>query len=217
MRRETPKPFIELAGEPILAHTVRPFLKLEGLERIVVATSAENISRAQQILDKALGNQFSWNCIEGGSERQHSIQHALEEVDEAQLVLVHDAVRPFVTRKCIEACCKKAEEYGAAVLGMRVKDTIKKVNAVGQVTETPDRNYLWQIQTPQVFKTELLKKAYRCADDQKYFGTDDASLVEWLGEPVYVVEGSRDNIKITYPQDLEYAKVLLNQTKGTDD
>lgn len=216
MQRATPKPFIGLAGRPILEHTLLRFLQLEGLGQVIIATSAENIARSEALLGSLLGDRLSWSCIEGGSERQYSIRNALQKVDDAELVLVHDAVRPFVSSKAIGRCCDAAEKYGAAVLGMPAKDTIKKVDEKGMVTETPDRNALWQIQTPQVFKTDLLKKAYRLAAKQNYFGTDDASLVEWIGKRVQVVEGNRDNIKITYPQDLEYAKILLKNEKYND-
>lgn len=211
MQRQTAKPFIGLAGRPILAHTIGRFLDLEGLQQIIVATSAGNIKQTEQLLDALLGDRISWRCIEGGSERQYSIQNALHVVKDVKLVLVHDAVRPFVSQEAIKQCCETAEKSGAAVLGIPVKDTIKRVDEHQVVQETPDRNYLWQIQTPQIFKTDLLQKAYQLADEQTYFGTDDASLVEWMGAPVTVVLGSQQNFKITYPRDLEYAKILLTK------
>src|SRR5699024_3689079 len=107
------------------------------------------------------------------------------------------------------ACCNTAAEVGAAVVGFPAIDTIKKIDTDGMVVETPKRQKMWQIQTPQVFRTELLKKAYRQAESRGYQATDDASLVEWLGEPVKVVRGNRSNIKITYPQDLERARLLV--------
>lgn len=216
MQRATPKPFIELSGRPILEHTLRCFLQLEDIVQIIVATSADYVSRSEAILERLVASRLSWKCITGGSERQYSIHNALREIDDAELVLVHDAVRPFVSSRAIAECCDTAEKWGAAVVGIPVKDTIKRVDKNRKVRETPDRNALWQIQTPQVFKTDLLKKAYRLADEQSYFGTDDASLVEWIGEPVQVVEGNRDNIKITYPQDLEYAQILLKNEKYND-
>lgn len=217
MQREVPKPFIELVGQPILAHTISRFLKLEGLNQIIVATSSQSISRTEGILQELIGDEISWSCVQGGTERQYSIQNALQAVADAPLVLVHDAVRPFVSLKSIKACCEAAEKAGAAVLGTPVKDTIKKTDEEHFVEDTPDRRYLWQIQTPQVFKTDILQKAYRHADEQNYFGTDDASLVEWMGEPVQVVQGDRHNFKITYPQDLEYARALVKKGNVDDE
>lgn len=216
MQREIPKPFIELEGQTILAHTISRFLRLEGLEQIIVATSSEHISRTEGILQELIGDRSSWKCVEGGTERQYSIRNALQVVTDTQLILVHDAVRPFVSLKSINTCCKAAEKTGAAILGIPVKDTIKQIDKKHFVKKTPDRKNLWQIQTPQVFKTEILQKAYRLADEQNYFGTDDASLVEWMGEPVQVVQGDQHNLKITYPHDLEYAALLLKQG-GIDD
>ena len=211
MQHELPKPYITLGDKPILAHTLSKFLALPGLIQIVVATSAEYLESAQSILNKVVPGTISQQCVEGGAERQHSIRNALKAITDVDLVLVHDAVRPFVTRGQIERCCRTAENTGAAVLGVHSRDTIKKVDANGFVNQTPDRSNLWQVQTPQVFKAELLKGAYAKAEEQNYRGTDDASLVEWSGEPVKMVEGSSRNIKLTYPHDLAIAKMFIEQ------
>lgn len=211
MQQETPKPFIEIEGQPILAHTVRRFLALAGLQQIVIATSAESIARCEAIMEAAVGAAVPWQCVEGGAERQHSVRLGLEHVEQAAYVLVHDAVRPFVTPDAIMDCCREAEQAGAAVLGLPSKDTIKQVGADRFVEQTPDRSRLWQVQTPQVFEAALLRRAHRRARDEGYLGTDDASLVEWLGEPVRMVRGSADNIKITYPRDLDLARILMGE------
>jgi 2-C-methyl-D-erythritol 4-phosphate cytidylyltransferase len=211
MRRKLPKPFIHLDGQPILAHTVSRFLSLEGLDKIVVATSACCLKAARGIMEKAVNGTIPWECIEGGEERQQSVHKALENVPDVDLVLVHDAVRPFITLEQVQDCCREAQKRGAAIPGIPSKDTIKKIDGKHNVQKTPDRKSLWQVQTPQVFRAVLLKKAYACAAEQHYAGTDDASLVERLGESVKIVRGSRCNIKITYPQDLELAAFLLNK------
>jgi 2-C-methyl-D-erythritol 4-phosphate cytidylyltransferase len=214
MQHNRAKPFIALAGVPIVSHTIRRFLSLEGLEKIIIATSQQYLETTENILEREIGNRMQWECVEGGTERQQSVHIALDAVKEADVVIVHDAVRPFVTLEQIIRCCKEAEETGAAVLGVLSKDTIKKVDKQQLVTETPDRALLWQVQTPQVFSTSLIKKAYDKASDESYMGTDDASLVEWLGEPVKMVKGSARNFKITYPHDLELARILLKKERS---
>ena len=210
MQRERAKPFIELGSQPILAHTIQRFLSLAGLSQILIAAAAEYIQECSDILQEVVGNSISWQCVEGGAERQDSINNALQHVADVDLVLVHDAVRPFVTANLIEACCRQAERTGAAIPGIPSKDTLKKIDDDRLVQQTPDRKYMWQVQTPQVFKKEILVKAYARAAQEKYVGTDDASLVEWLGKPVKMVKSDTRNIKITYPQDLKLANLLLN-------
>lgn len=211
MQRELPKPFLMLGERSILAHTVSRFLQLKGLQQIVVATSDEYLAKAESILSEVVGDHVSWQCVVGGEERQQSVYNALKVIGDVDQVLVHDAVRPFVEIALIKQCCRKAEEVGAAIPGIPSKDTLKKIDDQQLVVETPERQYMWQVQTPQVFDADLLKEAYRWAASQNYAGTDDASLVEWLGKPVQMVEGSPKNIKITYPQDLELARILLKE------
>ncbi len=211
MQHERAKPFIELKGVSILAHTIRRFLPLDGLNRIIIATSDEYLDTVENILAHEVGNRMLWDCVPGGVERQQSVHKALDRAEGAAQVIIHDAVRPFVTLEEIVRCCREANETGAAVLGVPSKDTIKKVNRRHLVTETPNRAFLWQVHTPQVFSTSLIKKAHDKAADEGYTGTDDASLVEWIGKPVKMVEGSERNFKITYPHDLELARVLLQK------
>lgn len=211
MKSELPKPLIQLGKKTILEHTVSRFLGIEGLKQVIVSTSSALVGNVEEILAPCIGDEISWKCVEGGAERQHSIHNALKIVQEADLVLVHDAVRPFIKVEHINDCCEQAAKAGAAIIGIPAKDTIKKVDKNGFVTETPDRKTIWQVQTPQVFKTELLKEAYDKADSEGFLGTDDASLVEWLGKPVKVVRGDESNIKITYPRDLKLAEFLLRE------
>lgn len=211
LEREVPKPFISIGGKSILNYTLSRFIKLDALRQIVVATSSDYIERAREILTEMVPAGIDVAVIEGGRERQHSIYNALEEVTQSELVIIHDAVRPFVTTAQIRKCCEEAIRHGASVLGVPAKDTIKQVNDQNLVRETPSRNYLWQAQTPQVFKTEIIKKAYKKAFEANFIGTDDASLVERLGYPVKMVEGDRSNFKITYPLDLKLAQLLLSE------
>jgi 2-C-methyl-D-erythritol 4-phosphate cytidylyltransferase len=162
-------------------------------------------------MDEVVNDAIPWECIKGGEERQQSVQKGLKNVPDIDLVLVHDAVRPFISLEQIQRYCREAQKTGAAVPGIPSIDTVKKINEEHIVQKTLDRQFLWQVQTPQIFRTALLKKAYARAAEKHYVGTDDASLVEQLGEPVKIVRGSRRNIKITYPQDLELAAFLLKE------
>ncbi|MDZ7772306.1 MAG: 2-C-methyl-D-erythritol 4-phosphate cytidylyltransferase [Balneolaceae bacterium] len=211
MSLEVPKPYLEIAGRTILEHTLRRFLQLEGLVRVVVAASPERMKQARAILDHALPGSLAATVVEGGDERQHSIRNALVEAGDAELVLVHDAVRPFVTPAQIDACCRTAADCGGAVLGVPARDTIKRTGKGRRIVETPSRRELWQAQTPQVFRRELLVRAYEQAREEHFTGTDDASLVERAGGEVRMVEGSRENFKITYPLDLKLARLLLEE------
>ncbi len=132
------------------------------------------------------------------------------------LVLVHDAVRPFVKLVHVEACCRAACETGAALLGIPAKDTMKRVDDRRIVRETPRRSSMWQAQTPQVFRKTLLVKAYERAAKDQFTGTDDASLVERLGEAVKMVEGDRMNMKLTYPLDLQLAELIIDNIQDQD-
>jgi 2-C-methyl-D-erythritol 4-phosphate cytidylyltransferase len=211
MQRETPKPYLKLGAQTILGHTIRRFLPLQGLRQILVATSKDYLEAVDRILREVVPDDIAHESLIGGIERQDSIYNALQKTADVDLVMVHDAVRPFVKLKHIETACKVAAEVGAAVLGVPAKDTIKKVDDQHFVVETPSRKYLWQAQTPQIFNKELLLKAYEKAREDKVSGTDDASLVERLGHDIKMVKGSRSNFKITYPLDLEMAKLLIEK------
>ena len=211
MQRKRAKPFIKLDGKTILEYTLRRFFSLDGLKQVIVSSSSDYLEEAETILEKCIPSGVNYTCVEGGSERQHSIYNALGIIKNAELVIVHDAVRPFVSPSHIAECCNEAESMGAAVLGIPCKDTIKRINNDQIVEETPDRKYLWQVQTPQVFKLSLLKKAYSLAAEKDFVGTDDASLVEWMGKPVKMVKGSPRNIKLTYPHDLEVARLQFKR------
>lgn len=213
MDKETPKPYLKLSGKTILEHTIGRFLPLTGLQQILVATSEDYLQTAERIVDALVSKDMESGCIIGGNERQDSIGNALGKVSEVDLVMIHDAVRPFVRLSHIKACCRKATEKGAAVLGVPAQDTIKRIDKQQNIVDTPSRQFLWQAQTPQVFRKELIMQAYKKASYDNYTGTDDASLVERLGEKVQMVEGDQSNFKITYPLDLELAKLLIEKEK----
>lgn len=213
MRKEIPKPFLQLGDCTILEQTIRRFIPLKGLQQVVVATSESFLEETEEILDKVLPKEIPAYCIVGGETRQKSIYNALQQVTDIDLVMVHDAVRPFVKLLHVQQCCDMAEKFGGAVLGVPAKDTIKRTDEELEIKETPSRQYLWQTQTPQVFRRDILLRAYQKAIDDSFTGTDDSSLVERLDETVKMVEGDRSNFKITYPLDLELAELLIKQSK----
>lgn len=213
MQKEIPKPYLQLSGRTILEHTIRQFLPLEGLRQIIIATSEEYVDTAGHMLQSFLPEHISFRCLIGGKERQDSIYNALKKVLGSDLIIIHDAVRPFVKLDHIEKCCHTASEMGAAVLGVPAKDTIKRIDQQQVIAETPHRKFLWQAQTPQVFQRDLILLAYKRARQDNFVGTDDASLVERQDKKVKMVEGDRTNFKITYPLDLELAKLLIKKEK----
>ncbi|MDR9419305.1 2-C-methyl-D-erythritol 4-phosphate cytidylyltransferase [Gracilimonas sp.] len=208
MGTETPKPFLKVGGKPILQHTIVNFVGLPQVSQIIIAASSENFSEVESICSSFTQKVNYFVIVEGGSERQQSIENAIQKVgDDIDLVAIHDAVRPFIRASLINKACEVAEQVGGAVIGIPSKDTIKQVDEDLIIKLTPDRASLWQAQTPQVFKTELLKKAYSAASN--FVGTDDASLVERIGGTVKMIEGGPENIKITYPFDLKVAASIL--------
>lgn len=211
MGEDVPKPYLEIAGKTILEYTLRQFVQLESLKQVIIATSADLARHAD--LQESVPAHVDFRIVHGGATRQESVGNALEEVDEtADLVAIHDAVRPFVKRDDILRCLRTASMKGGAVLGIPVSDTIKEVDEKEQITDTPDRRTLWQAQTPQIFQLNLIRRAYENARRKEYSGTDDSSLVEFLGEEVFMVAGSGDNFKITYSHDLKLAARMLDQS-----
>lgn len=209
---KVPKPFIEIEGRPILSYTLTSFLDVPRLSQVILAVSSDQVTRAEQLVSGVLAEHkdVTVDIVEGGRERQFSIHNALRSVhSDVELVAVHDAVRPFVHPDHIEACCRAALNYDGAVLGVPAKDTIKHITPETEIRDTPDRSLLWQAQTPQVFRKEILVRAYESAIAEGFVGTDDSSLVERIGGKVKMVEGGRENLKITYPIDLEVAKLII--------
>jgi 2-C-methyl-D-erythritol 4-phosphate cytidylyltransferase/2-C-methyl-D-erythritol 2,4-cyclodiphosphate synthase len=213
MGLSAPKQFLELAGVPILVHTLRIFQQIDAVGHIVVAAPPDSCSRVEGLVqDYHLTKVF--RVIAGGEKRQDSVLAGLEALPaEVELVLVHDGVRPFVPVSVVENCLLKAEKNGAAMVAVPVKDTLKSVSSDKMIEKTIDRKGVWQAQTPQAATKALLKEAYaRAAAKKDFVATDEAALLELLGHPVKVVEGSEKNIKITRPEDLVLAKGILMES-----
>lgn len=210
------KPYIELCGKPIIAHTL---LRLSGnryINEIIVVVNRKRIKTfKRRIVDRFDIKKV--RIVSGGRERSDSVFNALKVVSgNIDYVLIHDGVRPFITNKLINASLKTAQRFKASVVAVPVKPTLKYVKKDGHIQDTPDRKRFWEAQTPQVFRRDLIEKAYtlvhKCTSAQahkKINITDDSMLVERLGVKPKIVLGSYNNIKITTQEDLELAKVLL--------
>lgn len=215
MKIDYPKQYHLLAGIPILVRTVRAFLNNRHIKRIVVVVPADWINETRTLFDRYAVNVPHLIIVAGGSRRQDSVQaglKALEPVtDDTDIVLVHDGARPLVSGEVIDRCYLAALENGAAIAAVPVKDTLKRGGATGRITATIDRTSLWQAQTPQAARKELLDLAFLHNDDAEV--TDEASLLEKAAIPVILVEGAETNIKITRPEDLLLAEKILQQNQ----
>lgn len=214
MGTELSKQFLPLCGKEILAHTVEKFEKAEKIRDIILVTGEDSLQDVQEMTQE-----YGWekirSIIAGGKERQDSVWNGLQEVAaDAEIVLIHDGVRPFVTEDILNLSMETAMEMGGCVAGVPAKDTIKVCNSENIAVDTPDRSTLWQIQTPQTFRRELIMKAYMQAKEDGFVGTDDASLAEYSGYPVKVIMGSYRNIKITTKEDLLIGEAFLKEERA---
>jgi 2-C-methyl-D-erythritol 4-phosphate cytidylyltransferase len=206
------KQFLPLKGKPIIIHTLHRFEHCPDIDEIVVAVPESDIVEIEALLSKYRIHKVS-KAIVGGEKRQDSVRRALARITarESDIIVVHDAVRPFVDSKLITQTIKACKEYDAAVLAVQPKDTIRRSAGGGFFDQTVDRTALWLVQTPQAFKAKLLMKAYEKAHSEKFYSTDDAALVERLGVKARIVEGSYDNIKITTQEDLELGELIYER------
>jgi len=203
LRSDKPKQFLTVKEKPILAHTLLTFSKCTDISEIIL-TAPEGFKKVTEDIIDAYDIKGVTRVVIGGADRQETIYLALKAIDSADVVVIHDAVRPFVTIDLISQTISTARIHGACTLGVPVKDTIKICGTDGFVLSTPKRETLWQIQTPQAFLYQLIKKAHECAHADGYSTTDDTGLVEHLGLPVKVIMGSYANVKITTQEDLSH-------------
>ncbi len=210
MNSSKPKQFLLLAGKPVLWHTLQRFIKSGIFNEIVLVAGHNSMKYCQQaIIKKYKLNQVK--LVAGGKERQDSVYQGLKRIQPCDLVCIHDGVRCLVSPLAIRSSVSAAKKFGAAIAAVPVKETIKAGNDQAFVSKTIDRYNLWSIQTPQSFNYKLIMKAYEQAYQQRFYGTDDAMLVERLGKKVKIVPGSYDNLKITTPADLFIAEKLLRK------
>lgn len=200
------KVFLPLNGKPIITYSVET-IKKSGIDDIVVVTSKDDIDFCSNEILKG----YEVRYVEGGAERQISVYNGLMAIKETNcdLVLIHDGARPFVTESIIRESIEAAIEHGAAAVGVKVKDTIKVVKD-GFILHTPPRESLWAVQTPQVFRYDLILKAHQKAIEDNFLSTDDTVLVERMGIKVRMIEGAYRNIKITTPEDIYIAEALAS-------
>lgn len=212
MGNTTPKPYLLLAGKPILAHTLGVFEKVKEIHEVTLVVHPEELDYCQEKVISRYCFKKVLRLVPGGKERQDSVYNALKALkneDDLEIVLVHDGVRPFITGEQVRRVILAARSHGAAVLGLPAQDTLKTVTAEGEIRQTLERRDIWQIQTPQAFQAPLLRRAFVEAYSRNFYGTDEASLVEQLKHPVMVVPGSPLNLKITTPEDLDLAEAIL--------
>jgi 2-C-methyl-D-erythritol 4-phosphate cytidylyltransferase / 2-C-methyl-D-erythritol 2,4-cyclodiphosphate synthase len=216
MGLELPKQFCPLAGVPILIHTLRSF-EQSPVDEVIVVVPAEYLDSTRELIDRFAILKVR-SVISGGRLRQDSVRAGLAAVARStHLVVVHDGARPLVSPDLIRNCIEVAGRHGAAMAAIPVKDTLKDVAADHRVIRTVDRQGLWQAQTPQAARVDLLRQAFAAAAAVGFTGTDEASLLEQIGISVRVVEGAERNFKITRPEDLEMAEALLRREQSEDE
>ncbi|HUA01811.1 MAG TPA: 2-C-methyl-D-erythritol 4-phosphate cytidylyltransferase [Candidatus Aquilonibacter sp.] len=219
MGADMPKQFLELDGMPLILFTLKRLAACPAITDFFVATRAEDIASLQDKVARAgLGRPA--RVVHGGDTRQQSVSNALAQVDPAtEIVLVHDAVRPFVTREQIERVIAEARARGAAILGIPAIDTVKEVKRaslpedVALISATIPRERIVLAQTPQAFTYPLLRDALRKAKEDDVSASDEAAAVERFGHEVFVVLGSERNLKITRPADMDLARFYLEQER----
>ncbi len=208
---DNPKGLVEIAGVPLLVHTLRKFEAVGLLNGLIVAAAAGYEVR----FERALAEHYPegrFHVLTGGAERQDSVRIGLAALErDTELVVIHDAARPFVATETIQAAIRSAAAYGAATVATPCTDTILEATEDGMLDSTPDRRRLWSCQTPQVFRVEIIRHAHEGAAVSKQRFTDDATMVNKDGAPVKIVAGSQENFKITTPADLHHATLLLRE------
>lgn len=215
MAGKVKKQYIELCGRPILSRTLRVFDACADIDRTFLVVPEGDIAYCRKQILMPFKFRKEIRLVSGGTVRQDSVYNGLKAIERSSgfvhpndIVAIHDGVRPFVTAEQIRACIDNAKSTGACILGIPVEDTVKRLDASGNIDATLERSEIWLAQTPQVFRFNLIQEAYRKAWRNDYQATDDACLVEHLGKPVCVIPGSRSNMKITHPEDLTIAAAI---------
>lgn len=206
MKLGYPKQFLEIDGKPLFIRSLEVAERSEYVSEIIISTEQESIELVEQLCKKYKIFKVK-NIISGGDERQYSIENALEYCEDNSIIAVQDAVRPFLKEKYFYQALEMFEEdlkIDGVVVGVPLKDTIKRVSIDGKVIETPKREEYIAVHTPQIFKGRILREAYKKAREDNFLGTDDSSLVERIGGRVKILIGDYDNIKITTVEDLKF-------------
>lgn len=211
------KQFIEIAGKPILCYTLDKFESCDLVDEIILVLPKEDLDYgAREIVDR-FGFTKIRKIVAGGKERQDSVYCGLKAItDKPEIVVIHDGVRPFLKSSKIEESIAICRRFGAVILAIPAKHTIKE-GKNGYVIKTLERDKLWEVQTPQTFKYEIIFEAYQQAFADGFYATDDSALVERLGYRIKILLGEWENIKITSPEDLELAEMLVRREKASAD
>ncbi|WP_096186192.1 2-C-methyl-D-erythritol 4-phosphate cytidylyltransferase [Evansella halocellulosilytica] len=205
------KQFITIDQDPLLIHTLRVFEGDLLCDEIILVINSEEKPEMEALIEQ-FGLKKINKLVPGGKERQQSVFEGLKAVEGDPVVLIHDGARPFIQTEVISKLVSKVETGVSATVGVPMKDTVKKVQG-GLIEETVDRTSLWAIQTPQAFRCSEIVSAHKEAEMNDYFGTDDASLMEYVNKPVAIIEGDYENIKVTTPEDLLFAEAIIKKRK----
>ena len=209
--RGVDKIFYPLGGMPLVWHSLSILLSHPSISRTVLVTSEENVRQAEEMIaSHAPGGEVS--VCKGGERRQDSVLRGLERLGACDLVVIHDGARPFITTELLDRGIAAAREKGAAIAAVPVKDTIKQSDDSGVVERTLPRDRLWSVQTPQIFDASVLRNAHEKVHETV---TDDSSMVEAMGHPVKMFQGSYFNVKVTTPEDLTIARAIIGETAVT--
>ncbi len=215
---DRPKQFIEIDGKPLLYYTIQVFEHNSLVDDIILSVRKEDLEYCREEIVEAYGFKKVRRIVRGGASRAESVLNGLRAIDVCTYVMIHDGARPLVDDDVIESCLDSVRRYKACAAAVPVKDTIKEVNESRKAVCTPDRNRLYQMQTPQTFAYDLIRQAYEKAALKGFEGiTDDAMVMEQEGDqPVYICDGSYRNIKVTTPEDLLIMQALQKLQKDVD-
>ena len=204
------KPYLPLGGVPVLGRTLTTFHRSGQFEELVVVVAAEEMATCRREVIEPLGLEDAVRLVMGGRERQDSVFNGLQACrgHDDDPVLIHDGVRPLVRAELLTRCLAATRQNGACIAAIPASDTLKQIGPDGRIAQTLDRDKLWRAQTPQGFRLGLIRAAHRQAREEGFQGTDDAQLLERIGQPVFIVPGQRANIKLTHPDDLPLAEAI---------
>lgn len=206
MGNAVPKQFLPLAGKPILYHTIKAFMDAYADMKLILVLPAEQLSYAQMVL-QAFPERIDVDIVTGGATRFHSVKNGLEAVPSGSVVFVHDGVRPLVSPQLIRACYEQAVAKGSAIPAVAVSDSLRMVD--GDNSKPIDRDKVRSIQTPQTFQSDILLKAFEQEYTEAF--TDEATVAEAYGETVHLLQGEKTNLKLTTPEDMMIAEIILKE------
>ncbi|WP_411679956.1 2-C-methyl-D-erythritol 4-phosphate cytidylyltransferase [Clostridium thailandense] len=213
MRTDINKQFLNIKDKPLIYYTLKTFADSKAVDGIIIVCAEDEIEYCKHEIVEKYQIAKVLKIVSGGKERQNSVYNGINVIKNCEIVLIHDGARPFVNDRIIEEGIKYAKEYGACACGVVPKDTIKVRDIKGFSTSTLNRNEVFSVQTPQCFRYDLILKCYRKLNKEKVNVTDDTAVVNYYGNPVYLYEGSYDNIKITTPEDLYIAENIIDKMK----